>query len=591
MRFIEETEAAWSAEQLAAAEREIEEKKLEWERNRLAAMKEEEERRARELEEENELLTFSREDATNQVSNKSKKISRDRDSTPTVKRLNRKTLNKSTNVLNRADRLNNRRHYSTRNAVSRQSFINKPKATEDEIEETTNDSKSSIDDLKSELEQSCEDDKVTNDNQSENFDEDERSLDSEDECYKTSNHVDHNSPRTRSRGTVEIDLWTLDINPLLPGIKPIKSSTPLNTRRRRIICKDKMEKSTKRSKSDSENEKVDSKSEKKQKIEIDTEIKDKGGKKVKLDDNEDSKTEKSSKLIKPNVETQTNSSAEESINTTDAMNEDNTGPQPLKSGDFTVLPTEIDEQLQSDSNDAKVDLKCTKRKQKKDDKIENEDNVKKIKKKNGNKDIQLQKNVEKLMNDNLVYGDQSHLKTEEKVLATLVDVIEESDKNGKISIDHNKALTSKTLKVMLSSRDVDKYLHNKDGASQNHSDLQNHLENLPDTSLSSTVVNHDNSKPHAHQAKAVTITTTIVKNSRRLGSSPKTVKKTADFKNSTLDAWLLQSPSSEKEARTTEVDNSISSMNDSDTVEENKVLCELERTSNCDELTVNESGK
>ncbi|XP_022917364.2 helicase domino isoform X2 [Onthophagus taurus] len=67
MRFIEETEAAWSPEQLAAAEREIEEQKLEWERNRLAAMKEEEERRARELEEDNELLTFSREDAINQV--------------------------------------------------------------------------------------------------------------------------------------------------------------------------------------------------------------------------------------------------------------------------------------------------------------------------------------------------------------------------------------------------------------------------------------------------------------------------------------------------------------------------------------------
>ncbi|XP_044753468.1 helicase domino [Coccinella septempunctata] len=67
MNFIEQTESAWSAEQLAAAERLIEEQKLEWEQNRLAAMKEEEERRARELEEENDLLTFSREDANNQV--------------------------------------------------------------------------------------------------------------------------------------------------------------------------------------------------------------------------------------------------------------------------------------------------------------------------------------------------------------------------------------------------------------------------------------------------------------------------------------------------------------------------------------------
>ncbi|CAH0554967.1 unnamed protein product [Brassicogethes aeneus] len=67
MRFIEETEVAWSAEQLAAAAREIEEQKREWELNRVAAMKEEEERRARELEEEADIITFSREDATNQI--------------------------------------------------------------------------------------------------------------------------------------------------------------------------------------------------------------------------------------------------------------------------------------------------------------------------------------------------------------------------------------------------------------------------------------------------------------------------------------------------------------------------------------------
>ncbi|KAK5645453.1 hypothetical protein RI129_006753 [Pyrocoelia pectoralis] len=67
MRFIEETEAAWSAEQLAAAEREIDEQKREWEQNRLAALKEEEERRARELEEESDMITYSREDATNQI--------------------------------------------------------------------------------------------------------------------------------------------------------------------------------------------------------------------------------------------------------------------------------------------------------------------------------------------------------------------------------------------------------------------------------------------------------------------------------------------------------------------------------------------
>ncbi|XP_066144904.1 helicase domino isoform X1 [Euwallacea fornicatus] len=67
MKFIEQTESAWSAEQLAAATRQIEEQKREWELNQMAAMREEEERRQRELEEENDMITYSREDATNQV--------------------------------------------------------------------------------------------------------------------------------------------------------------------------------------------------------------------------------------------------------------------------------------------------------------------------------------------------------------------------------------------------------------------------------------------------------------------------------------------------------------------------------------------
>uniref|UniRef100_A0A1B6KGE4 Helicase C-terminal domain-containing protein n=1 Tax=Graphocephala atropunctata TaxID=36148 RepID=A0A1B6KGE4_9HEMI len=70
MKFIEETEAVWSAEQLAAAEAEIEHQKREWEEERLTALRlqeEEEERAAVEASE--ELLTYSREDAQNQVNN------------------------------------------------------------------------------------------------------------------------------------------------------------------------------------------------------------------------------------------------------------------------------------------------------------------------------------------------------------------------------------------------------------------------------------------------------------------------------------------------------------------------------------------
>lgn len=70
MRFIEETEAAWSAEQLAAAEAEIEQQKREWEEERLSALRLQEEVEVRDkADASEELLTYSREDAQNQVNN------------------------------------------------------------------------------------------------------------------------------------------------------------------------------------------------------------------------------------------------------------------------------------------------------------------------------------------------------------------------------------------------------------------------------------------------------------------------------------------------------------------------------------------
>lgn len=73
MRFVEETGGSWTAEQLRAAEAEIEQQKREWEANRLAALKKAEEDAKRAAEEENDMLTYSREDAQNQVNNKSNK--------------------------------------------------------------------------------------------------------------------------------------------------------------------------------------------------------------------------------------------------------------------------------------------------------------------------------------------------------------------------------------------------------------------------------------------------------------------------------------------------------------------------------------
>uniref|UniRef100_A0A182LZ96 Helicase domino n=1 Tax=Anopheles culicifacies TaxID=139723 RepID=A0A182LZ96_9DIPT len=68
MRFVEDTEGTWTAVQLKAVEQEIEQQKRDWEANRLAEQRRNEEAaRKREAEEHADLLTFSREDAKNQV--------------------------------------------------------------------------------------------------------------------------------------------------------------------------------------------------------------------------------------------------------------------------------------------------------------------------------------------------------------------------------------------------------------------------------------------------------------------------------------------------------------------------------------------
>lgn len=65
MKFMEETEAVWSKEQLAAAEAEIEQQKKEWEAGRLAALRgETEEAEGTDAE---TSLTYSGVDARNQV--------------------------------------------------------------------------------------------------------------------------------------------------------------------------------------------------------------------------------------------------------------------------------------------------------------------------------------------------------------------------------------------------------------------------------------------------------------------------------------------------------------------------------------------
>lgn len=234
MRFIEETETAWSAEQLAAAEREIEEQKREWEENRLAAMREEEKRRAREMEEESDLLTFSREDATNQVSKTTKKVI-SRRCHKIIKRVKvvKKNISdakmKTKKISVESDGVVKRNKGSKTRArlVKRNN-----KETVVEADSTTQSSISDTDAVKingddSNSKWSCESEMDINT-------ESDADSDSVPLAKKriVSNHIDHNSPRTRSHGTVAINLWTLDVSPILPGVKPIIKNSVTSTVKR-----------------------------------------------------------------------------------------------------------------------------------------------------------------------------------------------------------------------------------------------------------------------------------------------------------------------------------------------------------------------
>jgi hypothetical protein len=263
MKFIEETESAWSAEQLAAAEREIEEQKREWEQNRLAAMREEEERRARELEEENDLLTFSREDATNQVSSsKTKKVN----NTSTAKKLvNKKRAMKSRQqTCNKSPRSKKLMKKMIQNKYTSDRSIAKAKLTRKRYnrrrltrqstakKEDTNTEDSDDSQCSKSVDYSLVSRKINGDTDSsiDDHTDDQSESDSRSIVLKTpTNHVDNNSPRTRSRGTVAINLWTLDVSPILPGVKPVKNSPSQSVKR---IKSNSVEKDLPKDKSDDE---------------------------------------------------------------------------------------------------------------------------------------------------------------------------------------------------------------------------------------------------------------------------------------------------------------------------------------------------
>lgn len=175
MRFVEENEAAWSAEQLAAAEAQIEQQKREWELGRLQALKAEEERRMQEEELDEDLLTYSREDSTNQVNDFKNKKSK----------------------------------------------LKRKKSQCSESEGSSNETDTTVDTLTEEDE---DDEDVDDDSDFERSHKIRRNSIKNDSCSTTENVVNNSSRKTRSGGSVDINLWTLDENPILPGVKPVRNS-------------------------------------------------------------------------------------------------------------------------------------------------------------------------------------------------------------------------------------------------------------------------------------------------------------------------------------------------------------------------------
>lgn len=208
MKFLESSDDGWAAEAERMAA-EIEQQKKEWELERLQALKEEEERMAHNSDE--EILTYSSADAHNQVNIKKKKVGGKRQV--------------------RAGSGGTRR--------GGQSTRTQPTCDDQSDEYSLTETDTSFSDSEGE---NISDSGDSANSSEETFDtfrrnlKGGRQLEGRDKMLEgdpcsispTSkvvfNKVSEDSPRTRSRGRVKINLWTLDVNPVLPGERPVPFS-------------------------------------------------------------------------------------------------------------------------------------------------------------------------------------------------------------------------------------------------------------------------------------------------------------------------------------------------------------------------------
>lgn len=246
MKFVEESEGAFSAAQLAAAERELEEQKKEWELDRLRALREEEERRMRLADDDEKPLTFGREDAQNQVNSTAAKggsrrlvskrlivpsrrsLRRRGDSRKRrVRELSSESENETTSTESDSDS-ESQEEDVVEDSLDEESSHTESQSQEDEGEEEEGEGDEGGGGEKEESDEEEEAGEGNEDGRANKFhrDNSERGgfsrrkgrLAGSGSCSR--NHFDLNSPRTRSRGNVQINLWTLDVSPILPGVKP-----------------------------------------------------------------------------------------------------------------------------------------------------------------------------------------------------------------------------------------------------------------------------------------------------------------------------------------------------------------------------------
>jgi len=279
MKFVEHNGADWAAVQLKAVEMEIEKQKRDWEEKRLAQKQLEEQEKQQSEREDNELLTYSREDAMNKVNIRSRRKSQvlgkrksepanpaskadekgkksngtgvtqngiakgsGKVESPTRSRRNTRiasVVDESRKIPTRARKLSlavpqlqratsrktDRSLYSTKGHIRSPSESTSRSAAESTSHQTTTTSMTTPYDSDSEcsldvmVDSTDVNDSDSNSNLNGGNLHNEDSLASGDSKSLKEASEDgkvEGTPRTRSRGTVKINLWTLDESPILP---------------------------------------------------------------------------------------------------------------------------------------------------------------------------------------------------------------------------------------------------------------------------------------------------------------------------------------------------------------------------------------